>query len=661
MAALEALQELVRLEPDDEDRKRELMDVWEARRNPIEALRVRETLEEPEGDDNTLDLSAYGLPSGLVVPAGATITIMGPGGSFTVTGGESDDDRPSMARIKEELEAGDVEAARRIFRRLWRRFSAGEDQDPYGGSIIYFASNAPSVVPWPEDPAEEDEEEEEPSRGGLEDYEEEEEPPPPERESAFRVLARHAFGLAEIEAQLRSKSARELEAAQPLLDALLHGRTERDGGEPVLAELLGRVRAGHAGKVDYVLLLVLLDVTPERSTADTEEVLGDLARTLSPTDTAQLRRLARVHARLDAREEAARIYRWCATRTQDVRRYVFDDEGGISAQELVKEVKENLEGDERVAVTEAILSFSDPGDDRWARASHEALVLDTWTELLGPAAALERCRPICAAVTDHGTGLRREVAARAAALYARGGELERALACLETAVCELDPALFPAEFRRFNWAERPGYLDHAELRRLFPAPSTLEEEWPAAADWYRAAAAALEGWLAEDRVALDNTAQALALAALRLHQAGDTEGGRAILERLQERDDLSPARSLWVADAARELGASELADAVEARLFEERRLHVERVPELVARVLASEGPAAALALGERAAELTLHPDLLELLVEAAEAAGDAAATARWRATADEARAAREALRAPADGPGESEEDGGADE
>ncbi|MFQ5504716.1 MAG: hypothetical protein ACE5F1_07975, partial [Planctomycetota bacterium] len=93
---------------------------------------------------------------------------------------------------------------------------------------------------------------------------------------------------------------------------------------------------------------------------------------------------------------------------------------------------------------------------------------------------------------------------------------------------------------------------------------------------------------------------------------------------------------LWVADVARAIGKTELADGLERRLFDEGRLHVERVPELVSRVIDREGPQAGLALAEQATSLTLHPDLLVQLGVVSMRAGQLDRAARWLGVLHEA-------------------------
>ena len=137
----------------------------------------------------------------------------------------------------------------------------------------------------------------------------------------------------------------------------------------------------------------------------------------------------------------------------------------------------------------------------------------------------------------------------------------------------------------------------------------------------------------------------------RTRRAGRADGARAVAARLVAHAaelDLTPAKLLWVVDAAREAGLEEDAHRIERSLLDEQRLHVERVAEVVRRVHEREGAGAARVLGERAAELCLHEDLLEELALACEAQGDADAAAAWRDRRQRAAQAREALEAAAE-------------
>ena len=660
LESLRVLERMLELEEDDakkEQKKGQLLAAWQGLKNPVEALAVKRTMKPEDEDDGAWDPTAFGLPPGFVLAPGSTITISGPNGIQTITGGEKpDEDRPTIEKVKEALEEDDVESARTTFRRLWRKFKKGEDGGSRSSIFYFFGGSSAQNIVWPEDEEDDDAEDDDepPPRGGLDSFDPEEPEEPEERRSAYEVLAEHDFGVDEMQRMLRIKSYRELDGMGTVFAGLLHGRRHRIGDEQALAELLETVRAGRAGKEEYALLLGLLDETPETSTADAEEILAELVQTLNPMDAPQLRKLARVYARIGSREQAVRLYRWCATRTDSSYRFYFGNAPPtINTRDLVKEVKETLEGDDRVAILEAILAFSEPAETYpWQRQNYETLVMQTWDDLLGAEEALARCRELALSTADLSKGLRRGSAKEAAWLFARSGELEEALRCMEIALCKVDPELLPADQRRWGGAEYPGYLGHNDLRRFLPLDAG---EWEGAADWYRAFAAALEGWLGEERVNESNVSQALALTAVRLHEAGDGETARAVVARLREREDLATHELLWVADAARECGSKELADSIELELFEDRRLHIERVPEVVARALEEEGAERALELGAQAAEYTLHEDLLGTLVAAAETSGDADGAESWRTRLAAAEAALAELEAEDEGEGEGDE------
>ena len=457
------------------------------------------------------------------------------------------------------------------------------------------------------------------------------------------MLAEHDFAVEEMERFLRTREPRQLDSLQKLYEGLVLARQRKQGVDGALRELLDAMRDARAGKVEQVMLLALLDENADAVTPEVADVLRDLVRAVSPKDAVQVRRLARVRARSGATEEALRLYRWCATRCTAERVWFFDDEGGsqVTARQLVEEAKEVLSDDDRIALVEAVQTFAQPGDYPWAIESFEQLVIETWEEILG-AAALERARAVCERSIDLSTGLRRRVAKRASSLFARAGEIEKAVRAVEVGVCKLDPAgvAMPEERWYRTDPDSPGHLGHADIRRLLPVDMSGFAD---ADGWLAALGDALEQWLSDERMNERSAIEALCLVALREHDSGAEQSARARVERLAARDEVSPGLTLWIVDTARRVDLEPLAYSLERRLLEERRLHVQRVADVVRAVLAGEGPEAALALGEAVAEDTWHEGLLSALVEAAEAMGDASRVQRWSEAALEAAAARQRL------------------
>jgi len=210
----------------------------------------------------------------------------------------------------------------------------------------------------------------------------------------------------------------------------------------------------------------------------------------------------------------------------------------------------------------------------------------------------------------------------------------------------------------------------SELRRLLPVqnpetppvePTDAESAAPLSAtqavtvlerpaEWFGAFATTLEGWLTAERVDVDNTVEALALAAVRLHEVGRVDEARALTSRLAERTDLEAGTRLWVIDALRQVGDEPRARREERTLLAEGRLHPERVQAVCAWILEQEGPEAALAAAQPYSGVMRQPELLELLAKAAGGATDPAAAAAWRAAGEAARVAEAELKAAREQP-----------
>lgn len=645
----EALALLERVVELDEERKEDLLSFWEGQQNPVRALAVKEELRaEGVGSEESEDL-AFDVPAGAILVSAGGVVLSGGGDNDQVA-----EDRPSIEKVKEATDAEDFDQARTWFRRLWRQFPKGEQASR--GSVIYFTGQAASsILEWPGDEEEEDGEEEPPSRGGLADWADEE---PEEREpgrSAYDALAEYDFGVDEMRRLLRSKSPAELDRQADVFRGLLRARVLARGAEAVLRELVEEVRAGGAGKLETYMLLTLLDEEPELQGAASGEVLADLARAVRPVDIGPLRSLARVQARLGHADEARRLYRWLATRTEGSGFYFFGEAPAtISQRELLDDVKENLEGEDRLAVIDMVIRFADPGDYPWARNQFEKLVLETYMELLEPAEALERSRSVVEGATDFSEGMRREVARLAAVLYAQNGEVERALECLEYGLCSLDPNVVEGDARYWNNPTRPGYWNDLAVRQLFPKDGARFADYEA---WLVQATATLRGWLAEERVHERQAVRGLVIACLRLADLGALEEARDHLRWLASKEELGRGSRLLVIDALRRSGDEALADSMEREDLVAGVLHLERLHEVVRRELERAGPEAALVLGAPITEFVLNERLLELLVEAAEAARDEAALERWTALRDTAAAARARLEEIAEEEAREEEPG----
>ena len=632
--AIELQKRLVAANENDESAQKRardrLVSMWRGLRNPVEALGLLEKKEEQK-EENAAAKKDRTLPA-------------------------------SIVQVKREFEAGDTAQAFTTFRRLWRSFP-GVGRNPYGGMVYistpqgvvrYGGGYAGGRMVWPKDPPTEEEKEaarekakEKRWRGGLPDYSEEEtdvadatdtEEEKDKERTAQEVFIETPLGEREVRRQLRSLPAYQLgsEVAADIFRALAKKEADRLGAEQALQALLEREQRGEVGKLEYGLLFSLLELVPELAPESLERTLSGLLENLSPTDTTQLRRLARLYAKSGFSQKAGTIYRWCAV-VQPDRSFSY----WSSASDLLGEVIEELDGDERIRTVEAVLALSDPGEEAfWGREYYETLVLETWEKLLGSDRALEKARAICESATNIENMPKRDTARVAAYLYARAGEIDNALDCLEVTLCKLDA---PKDLK-YSWYrsrfENAGWINVESQKKLFPEDAAI---WQDAVAWYDALATRISEWNEADRLRENVAFELLALCALRLHEVGEAEGAARWVAVVEGLVGTSASHALWLADLHRKFGAEESAATIERRLLEEGRLNLGRLPEVVARIREVEGPELALTLGEPAGAYVLESVFLDELILAAEGAEKPDRAAHWTQIRAAAEAAKEEL------------------
>jgi len=636
--AIEIRIETLALNPKDEGQRSRLVASWRQARHPINALAVR-----AEGEQ--LRAKPTSKPT---KPADAAAK-------------KKRTPQASVAAVKKALDSGNSAAAQTVFRRLWRQYSQVAANNRY---MRVFSPRAHRIL-WPKEKDKEEEKKpkEKPKRhrGGLpEIFTRELKPeekqrmrwrrgfnmgfpspnaPASDKEkkeplTAHAVLAKHEFGRDEIGRQLRSLQPTQLgtPAARDIYKVLISQEVERVGLEKALAQLLERESAGLCGKIDYGMIAAILDDAPEEASAHLAQSLDGLMKNLNPRDQTQLRRLARLYAKSGKPGHASMLYQWCALLGSS--RYGYYN----IAYDLLAEVIHTLEGKARVDAVAAILAYSEPSE--WGRDHYLRLALETWMELLGPKEALAKSRKLLGDVTKMELRPNRNAGKLAAALHAQNGEVEEALRCLEIALCRLPapPKLRYPYYR--TYFENPGYMSSLEIARLFPKEM---KAFAAPKPWLVQAHARVLTWIEEKRLNDSLPPQLLAVLALRLHEQGETALAQSSLEHLKKLAGDKANDLLWAADVARIIEQAQVADQIERQLFDEGRLHVERVPDVVARVVKVEGPEAGLSLGEQAAALTLHPTLLDQLIAAANAAGKKDRAAHWEKVRAEAKAAKKTL------------------
>ncbi|MAB88685.1 MAG: hypothetical protein CMJ90_04410 [Planctomycetes bacterium] len=615
------VQEKIRaLQPNNAGHKRRLENQWKLLRHPIRALAARQ--------HGQKDAKAKATPK------------------------KSSDKKPrtpnaTPAEIKKALDADDIVRAQRIFRRLWRAFPTGQPRPLFGGVRATIGGNARSWI-WPADkkaavkkkpvkrprggfPADIldrkiDDQKKAPTPAKPEELEESEDPEKPmkpKRRTLHEVLVDHDFGENEMRRNLRTLLPGALQNASPLLSQLVDKDVERKGLNEAIEALLLRDRQGEAGKLEYSMLFALLEKSAKDKKTGIGATLTALMSNVNAKDTGQLRRMARLYARLGEVDKASILWRWCANAGG----------GGYRSIDhaLLNEVIAELEGEQRDQIVEAILDGGRPGaDETWNLDWYYNTVLQTWLRIGGPDLAIAKGQAFLELIADTSRVPCRQACKTAVHLLARDGQTEKAARCLEIAYCKFEvPASGGIDyaFMRYEW-ERFGYGGYHDFARMFPKHT---EGWRDPATWFSIAAEKVEGWIKAERMDEALGMQALAVLAVRLHESGQQREGATALTRVKALAGQDAGKLLWVADVARRLGKPGVGQDIERALLAEGRLHPERVPAVVTRVLETEGAVAALRVGEAAAKGTHHPKLLDILMVASHNVGDEARAAYWSA------------------------------
>ncbi len=541
------------------------------------------------------------------------------------------------------VEQQDPVTAQQVLRRMWRNYPRDDDS-------MRFYYRQPLNQSWPVDFEEVEESEETKTvraRGGLPAYllwqpqEETEEEPP----TMWQVLAEHEFGLNEMERLLRVEGASAGEGQEQVIEALAHARAAETGSEQAIQELLDMANNGQALRHHYLQLLVLLSENQNSISEEAQAVLDGLQRSLDPKDGRQLLELARVMAATGDRERAVALYRWCATRISGSS-YIYyeDDSSTLSIRQLLKSAKSALQsGDDLIGIVELALQIAAPSDNPWDAENYQRVVMETWTDLLDPQAALEKCSKVCAEADSRDQSLRRDIAKRAAMLYAKTGNIERALACAEVAYCSfpLDEFFQQYYYSYLGRSEHPARsIGRREMHQWLPADGG---EYVNAANWYTALANAVLDWSEADRFNKQNAITTCVLATVRLWDMGEADAAQQLLERLSKLADPGGNGRLWIADAYQHCKQADVAAALQTQLLDDRELPMSRWNDVFDAVIAEQGPAAALAAYLPLSEQNHHKVLLEALIDMAESAGEDEELARLKQLHEDAQAAKAEL------------------
>jgi hypothetical protein len=482
----------------------------------------------------------------------------------------------NVVEIHKAVLAKRMDAARRLWRRLWRDFQLKPSPYPVFGN---WRLNNLLMQRWPREQAKATKL----YRGGI-PVETKEEAKVELPQPAVLALSEYDFGAAELARQVRTLGVGELDRASVLFDGLAGAAVRTKGRAAAIAETAAKLRSGDARKADSALLLKLLEGEPNPG-AELRALLVEIIGAVNVYDYETARRLARVHARTGALAQAAVLYRWCVTQLHASNDYWNRPD----TRKLVEECAEQLKGDDRIEIVELILKSSRPTLQRsFNRDGQDAVEIRTWEKVLGAKEALTKTRALCEKAAGRPSPVRRQSARAASILLAAGGEYELALRALVNGIGRLDPATVERPqsiyiyYNAYQFLPQP--LSSNEMLRLFPVGASKQ--------WCEAAADALSEWIASGILEPRSATRLQALVAVRLHAAGESDAARWLAGEAEKRSQGDPATRVWVMDAWRALGDAAKADAMERALLDARCLPLARIPEALARLDEAEREAA---------------------------------------------------------------------
>lgn len=536
----------------------------------------------------------------------------------------------SVDAVKKALDESRQRDAEVLWRRTWRSYpSAGG----IGSRVVFIGSYYGSARTWPG----EGEESAKRSRGGISAWLDAHVEKKREARKSYDVIAEQAFGPTALESQVRSLESSDLRSSRDLIHGAMVAEQRTHGDEVAKGAWLERIRNGRGGMLDRAKLLAWFeDHTNSLSDAD-RDVLGELTPVVNPVESSPLRALARIYSRLGDTKRALTLFRWCATLASN-RSWFYGDSNAVSSTDLLAEIKDCLSGDDRVRAVEAVLDGAGGAGELYERNESYRSRLETWLDTVGPALARQRCAMELTEIMEAKSGLMREAAIPAAAVFARSGDLESAIRCAERAVCGFGSGEIQFDARDMYSAEyllRAPDVSAPELKRW---SSRAASDF--APGWAAALAAAVLRWDAAGRLNA-NTRDALAIVVIDEFTRGGAvaQGTQWFAEFVKTRPS---SDRLVEIDLRRMLGEESRACEIEDGLLLTERLHPERIPEVVRRIEASGDSERALEVGTRAALYAPHPELLDQLIALARRLGRDAAVAEFeRRKADCATAAKD--------------------
>jgi TolA-binding protein len=429
---------------------------------------------------------------------------------------------------------------------------------------------------------------------------------------------------------LRTFDPRDYQA--PIFEEILRGVIERriaeEGLEPFVQDAMAKSSKGELSALDQHALLATLELHPEAGGEAADLFLDTLRETLDPADLWKAMRMARCFLKRGNEDAALSLYQWCGANASHSR-YISYNAVNVTANTLVEELRNNLDGASRIRALDAVLPLVSP-DSRMSSSEGGffQFVLSTWNRELAPHEVYQRCPEICREVirVDNPTQNNYPQSLELATLFlAAGGEPDEALRGFERLMFR------PARTSR-STTNRGDHRDYL-LQQCLPEDMSA---WTNADRWLAGIARLLQQWEADRKLPTADAVKILSLVAVRQHQNKFEDDAQATLATIGTLSLTNPDAAVWFIDAAGITGNQALAREVATTLLRERRLPVNRVAPLMEAVAAQLGAPAALQLAEETVDYTWERGFLETMVKISTNAKDEDATQIWKNRRQEA-------------------------
>ena len=439
---------------------------------------------------------------------------------------------------------------------------------------------------------------------------------------------------------------------QFLADALAAGET----GEQLARELDSALREDRIGEHEFAVWMMLREnqeaaLSPSLAPALHEAFAARFAQIDEPT-VLELLLAARLHAKSDAKQEAATYYSAVAARLNHhdefadaARSFSLSDNDLIDCATLIAEVAKRLPEAAAEWARDVLALFRPLVAHPTTDAYFHALALKGFGEVLPPAEAIQAAAGLVAETPPLTPPLKPHDAHRAIELLrlqAKAGETEAALATLRTVVAAPAPVAdeelrnrpmaayrLPALYGLSSAREDVGALATLMTERERVFPSSGPDAWPGARQWTQTAADALLRWFdeTEDETARTRIADALLLCALQLQQGGEADAARQVVTALAEqttgaKSEADPTTLRNIALLTLHSGQP-LPPAMAEQVLAQGTLTAAQEVALLQALVDAGEPEAALQMGRLADQGNSAP-LLRALLPLAEERGDAA-------------------------------------